>query len=119
MNRTHYGQHDNCFGCHLQTLQFGTGKSQPTDQADAKLTKDLAAYNRLRMQGFQPKSTQNCAELETRAHTAWEVEHHHLVAPEVWRKMGPAIEDVQKGMQEAKSMKVTPQDVKQWRDNAR
>lgn len=119
MKRTHFGQHDNCYGCHLQTLQFAGGKAELTDKADRKLSKDLAAYNRLRMSGLQPKTVRDCAELETRSHTQWEIDHHHLVAPDVWRQHGSLIEDVQNGIQEARNMQVTPQDIKKWRDDAK
>jgi hypothetical protein len=63
-----------------------------------------------------------CAELETRAHSQFEIDHHKLVEPTLWKKTKNCIEDaqhlVQDGMRRARDMGVTVEDVKKWRKNA-
>lgn len=110
MNRTHWGQHPDdedgpCFGCKIHSVQVASGKEevQATENLEKSLfDKDRAAYWRLRRQhGLQPKGIRGCAELEAKANTQYEIEMGHLVAPSLWKKIGPEIEDAQHIIREA------------------
>lgn len=65
-----------------------------SNDREAGWSKDHAAYKRLRRQGYQPPTTQGCAELEMRANTRTELEHgmNHPLA--VAERMGIVQEPV-------------------------
>lgn len=123
MIRTHFGQHDDCFACKLSSIQFGNVEPPPQRLIEHQRDKDLPAYKRLRDQGLQPKKTVGCYELEARAHSQFEIDHHGLVEPGLWGKtknqIAETVQAVREGMRTAQEMGVTPQDVKQWKDKAK
>ena len=116
MNRTHWGQHDaDCFGCKLHSIQF-SNVEPPTERIiEKRMERDLPAYARLRAQGLQPRTTRDCAELETRAHSQLEIEMGKLIDPPLLRKHG---NEIAEGMAAAKDAGYTTGDVKGWKDNA-
>lgn len=52
----------------------GTQRAMQINALEKQWDKDLPAYKRLRAHGFQPPSTDGCADLEARATTAFEIE---------------------------------------------
>lgn len=112
-----------CYARKLRTIQFGNVQPPPERAVETQREKDLPAYQRLRRQGLQPKATRGCAELETRAHSQFEIDMHKLVEPTLWKRAKGQITEtmaaVQEGMREARELGVTTQDVKGWRDTAR
>ena len=81
MKRTHYGQHEDCFGCKILTVGFGAS-AMPTRRAQAvanaetekRWAKDFAAYRSMRKEGLQPQSSDGAHDLMMRATTREEVE---------------------------------------------
>lgn len=86
MERTHGITHwdpEGCFGCKMQTVCIGLPKDTPTrnghahvvaaNEAEAKLTRDAPAFEGLRKAGYNPKSINGCADLESRAESALEI----------------------------------------------
>lgn len=114
------GHPQDCYGCKLRTIQFGNVEPPAERLIDAQRGRDLPAYQRLRQQGFQPKHTKGCAELETRAHSQFEIDMHGLVEPGLWRKSAGVIGDVQaavqEGMRAAREQNVGVDEIKSWRD---
>lgn len=114
------GIHCKCFARKLRTVQFGNVEAPSERLMEQRLDRDLPAYRRLRNQGLQPKMTRGCAELEQRANTQFEIDHHKLVASDLWRKAGPAVEDittmVREGMAQARDAEYTLDDVKRWKE---
>lgn len=126
MNRTHgpdKGHEPNCFGCKLHSIQFGNVEPPGQRVMEHQWNRDLPAYARLRAQGYQPKQTRGCAELETRATQDIDIEMHKIVDPGLWRKAGPVVTDVklqvEEGVRRAKESGLTLEDVKKWRGDAR
>ena len=67
MQKTHDGSHgDACFGCRIQSVQFGSmvPHTRLAIQADKDFVKDNAAYRRLKKDGIQPKGVNKSAQLE-------------------------------------------------------
>jgi hypothetical protein len=75
-------------------------KSVPVNEAEARLSRDLPAYKRLRRNGTQPRQINGCAELELKASDRLEVELGH-VFPD--RKDLEAARD---GMRQAEDIKL-------------
>lgn len=126
MIRTHgddAGHDPGCYGCKLVSIQFGNVEPPPQRLIEQRRAKDLPAYQRLRRQGLQPKATKGCHELETRAHSQFEIDHHGLVEPGLWGKTKNQIAEtqqaVQEGMREAKDQGIGVEEIKAWRDHNR
>jgi hypothetical protein len=116
MERTHFGQHGlSCYGCKLYDVQFGNVMELPETTFEKRQAKDLPAYQRLRRNGMQPPGTRNCAELETRAESQLEVQMGKLIDPKLLRTHQ---NEIAEGMWMAKELKVTPEDMRGWKDNA-
>lgn len=107
-----------CFRCKLVSVQFGNVEPPPQRLTEARWSKDLPAYKRLRDQGLQPKATKGCYELETRAHSQFEIDHHGLVEPTLWAKAKNQIEEtvlaVKEGERDAKEQGVGVEQVRDW-----
>jgi len=115
MERTHFGQHDGCFGCKLQGIQFG-GPPAPQSVFEKRQAKDLPAYQRLRRNGLQPPTTRNCHELEQRAESQLEVQMGKLIDPKLLRSHQ---NEIAEGMWLAKELGTTPETMREWKDTAR
>ena len=83
----HRGKHpnldvDGCFGCKIATINLAPSAT-PSRHPQAVEKKQMSegwkrdhdAYRRLVKDGLQPKVLDGCAELESRARTAVEIEH--------------------------------------------
>jgi hypothetical protein len=122
MERTHFGQHgDDCFGCKVQSIEFGNVEPPAERAIEKRMDKDLPAYQRMRYQGLQPPRTKGAAELEARAHSQIEIDLGKLIEPKLLKRSQGAIDD---GMAIAKQinsdMALTDPDkglamVKDWR----
>ena len=118
MNRTHYGQHgEDCFGCRLQTIQFGNVEPPPERPIEQQWERDLPAYKRLRRQGYQPPRTQGCAELEARAHSDREIEKGRIINPEAWSQVGHMVEDAEHVATQVQPVPV--EEIREWKKLAR
>ena len=86
MERTHGKTHwdpDGCYGCKMQTVCIGLPKDTPSrgghahvvaaNDAEAKLAKDAPAFEKLRKDGYNPKTINGCAELEKRVESSFEI----------------------------------------------
>lgn len=108
MNRTHHGQHGaDCFGCKLQSIQFGNVEAPPQRLMERRWDRDLAAYRRLRKQGLQPARTKGCAELEAVASSQLEIDLHMRIDRHALAETMPRI---QEGMALAKESGWNPVD---------
>lgn len=116
LERTHCGQHDDCFGCHLQTVQLGNVEAPPERNIEKQWERDLPAYKRLRQNKLQPPRTQGAAELEARARTQREVELGRIINPTAWAQVGHAIEDAEAVARQVTS--VTPAEIREWKHAA-
>lgn len=113
MERTHFGQHDaDCFGCKLAGVQFGNVEAPPQRWIEKQWDRDLPAYKRLRLQGYQPPRTQGCAQLEAEAHSQREIDMGRLINPEAWKKVGNMIEDAQATAEESH---YSVEDIREWK----
>ena len=112
MTRTHYGQHDDCFGCKIRSVQLGNVEPSPQTKMERRWERDLPAYARLRRNGLQPPSTQNCAELETRATTQREVEMGRIINPQAWAQVGGAVQEAEAI---AKESHFGIDDIREWK----
>ena len=72
---------EGCFGCRVSLVHVGpnstTTKGAAVNQIEQKARgwdKDMPAYRRLRQQGFQPRSIDGAARLESTATSAAQVE---------------------------------------------
>jgi hypothetical protein len=84
MERTHYGQHPDCFGCKVLGVNFAPS-AMPSRRdgahcaiakdGDKQLSKDLATFKGLREKGYNPKHIDGITELEKRVETGFELEH--------------------------------------------
>jgi hypothetical protein len=92
---THRGQHEDCYGCKLATVQFGNVEAPPQRKIEDQWSKDLPAYARLRKEGKRPPHTIGAAELEARANTDREVNMGRLIHPSAWSQVGNAIVDAE------------------------
>lgn len=68
-----------CFGCRVKTVTIG-GSIAVADakKRDEQFAADRAAYQRLRMNGVQPKHVDGSAELEAKAAEQIEIERHTI-----------------------------------------
>lgn len=73
MERSHWGQHEDCFGCKIQTIHLGH-PDEPISARELRWDKDMDSYYRLRMDGVQPRQINGSADLEARAESQIEVE---------------------------------------------
>ena len=118
MQRTHYGQHgEECFGCRLQTVQFGNVEPPGERVIEHQWERDLPAYKRLRRQGYQPPRTQGCAELEARASSDREIEKGRIINPAAWSQVGHMIEDAEHVA--GQTSPVPPEEIREWKKVAR
>lgn len=120
----HISQPDpGCFRCKLVSIQFGNVEPPPQRAIESQRERDLPAYQRLRQQGLQPKATKGCHELESRAHSQFEIDMHKLVDKGLWGKTKNQIEEtqhaVQEGMRHAKDQGIGVEQIKEWKDTAR
>jgi hypothetical protein len=118
MIRTHFGQHDDdCFGCKLATIQFSNVEPPPERTMEIRFTRDMDAYKRLRRQGYQPRMTKNCAEVEARAKTKFEVENLVYLdrSENTIREQERRLEDLQQGMNASQAV---PWDLNDARESA-
>jgi len=77
---TDHWEPETCFGCKIHTVQVAASAT-PTrspgvsekNRLDRKLDADLSAYKRLRLDGLNPKSTEDAAKFEKRAESEYEV----------------------------------------------
>ena len=85
--RTHPKPVEGCFGCKVLSVGFSAA-AMPTrypepvriDNADQRLTQDLAAYRRLRHAGFQPTHIEGSAAWERAEPTCqFEFDTGHLI----------------------------------------
>ena len=83
-----------CFGCKIQTIGVSAA-ALPTraraitahEDFSKKQERDLAAYKRLRRDGYQPRGVMGSARVEQFANSKFEVESgHHLSSPAVGKK---------------------------------
>ena len=66
---------DGCFACRISGLTIGVSDKFKSENArESTLSKDLAAYKRLRADGTQPKSIDGSANVESRAQEKWQVD---------------------------------------------
>ena len=84
----------NCFACKLSSIHF-SGAATPTRtpeiaqkmQFEKEMTRDNAAYRRLRKEGYQPKAVKGAANVEQFATSKFEIESgHRLSSAKVGRK---------------------------------
>jgi hypothetical protein len=81
MERTHFGQHEDCFGCKVRSVAIGQPSDMPTRKPQAvadkrywtQREKDIAAYKRMRKEGLEVKGTVNADRLEATARTEFEL----------------------------------------------
>ena len=73
---------DGCFGCRVKTVGFapsifestpGGAKAGRKNKAEANLSKDLAAFKRMRLDGLEPRATKNARIIESQAESTFEV----------------------------------------------
>ena len=98
MERTHGVTHydpDNCFGCHVQTIQYspscfpstpGGRKVAQDNKAERQLGKDLDSFKRLTVGGTMPKRIDGSARFEQEAQVPYEIESGQLASQ---RAKGP------------------------------
>lgn len=101
-----------CFRCKLVSVRFGNVDELAERRIEKQQERDLPAYQRLRANGIQPKSTRGCAELETRAHSQLEVELGGLIEPKLLRRHSSEISE---GMQMAREHGFGVEDVAGWK----
>jgi len=85
VKRTHWGQHDDCFGCKAQTIgvsaQATPGRRPEAvfhDNREKQWDKDHAAVRSLAKQGITPAHCDGAAELAAKATTRQQIEMGHL-----------------------------------------
>lgn len=103
---------EGCFRCKLVSIQFAGTDELTERRIENQQERDLPAYQRLRANGIQPRSTKGCAELETRAHSQLEVELGGLIEPQLLRRHQGEIAE---GMQMAREHGYGTADVSQWK----
>lgn len=101
-----------CYGCKLRSIQFGNVEAPAERVMEQRMERDLPAYRRLRANGLQPKTTKNCAELETRAHSQREIEIGGLVEPKLLRQYESRISE---GMAASRDLGFSTSDVAGWK----
>lgn len=104
VQKTHFGQHPDCFGCKVQSVQLG---GAPTEQSRRETwwEKDREAYRRFRDAGLQPKSVQHSYELETRATTDREIAMGRIISPTARKQVGHMLDDAEAV---ARTAQITP-----------
>lgn len=92
----HDGQHTGCpqcFAIKLRSIQFqGMGASDRRSDTKTR-DEDMWAYKRLRRSGVQPQHVFGSSEIEKRADSQFEVEHHMVMSPEVRKEFDSRIAD--------------------------
>ena len=93
MPRPHQDRHptfvEGCFGCKLLTIHYGRPPT-PQSRMEQRWQQDMPAYKRLRADGLQPKSIDDCATLERHADNQLEVEMGHLFT----KAQMPVVQDI-------------------------
>lgn len=88
MEKKHWGQHDDCFACKIQSIGIGQPSDMPTRNPNAvataqyerSRTRDIDAYKRLRKEGLEVRGTSGAHRLEREARTEFELKTG-MVAP--------------------------------------
>lgn len=81
MTKTHFGQHEDCFGCRVQSVSIAASAmpsrsphAASTNAMEKRWEADMPAYKRLRDNGLQPANIDGCSIIEKRATESIEVE---------------------------------------------
>ena len=79
--RTHPEFVPGCFGCKATTLSFGAveGPTSELAKREKTLADDMAAYRRMRRNGYQPAHLGGSAVVEREARDPIEIEHPRLI----------------------------------------
>jgi hypothetical protein len=96
---------DNCYGCKLRAVSFAASAMPNRHPAAAdekalerRLDRDLPAYKRMIDAGIQPKATRGAADIESRAHEKFEVEHGQTISdPKMRRRVDKALAEAKSG----------------------
>jgi len=97
MIRTHFGQHDDCFGCKIRTVQYGPVIDvAPQTLTERRWDRDMPAYARLRRDGLQPRSVDGAGDLEQRlVGGQMEIDMGHLLQPHQYAQATECMEECQ------------------------
>ena len=68
-----------CFKHKLRSIQYGGRPKSPQTLMEAKWSRDMPAYKRLRNDGMQPPKIDGCAEIEALAKDQREIEIGHMI----------------------------------------
>ena len=86
MKKTHFGQHENCFGCKVQSVSFAASAMPTrspgvvaTTKNERQLHKDRDAFKAMRDQGLAPARLKGAADLQARASTKHEIETGKII----------------------------------------
>jgi hypothetical protein len=93
------------YGCKLRAVSFAPSAMPNRHPAaadekalDRRLNRDLPAYKRMVDAGIQPKATRGAADIESRAHEKFEVEHGQTIAdPKMRRRVDRALAEASSG----------------------
>ena len=102
----HEGQHQGCPTCFtikIRSLQFqgiGAGDRRSTEKTRGA---DMDAYKRLRMAGVQPQHVFGSSEVEKRAGSQFEAEHHLIMSPDVRKEFTSRLADSEAMLKESSS----------------
>lgn len=96
----------------LRSVQFGKPRSSKSFM-ESRWERDMPAYQRLRMNGLQPKQIDGCARIETEANSQLEVEMADVLKPlavESGQTLKQLLPKVSEGMAMARDMDWAPKD---------
>ena len=91
----HQGQHHSCPPCFqikIRTISFQGPDAGQHRFTERERDRDMAAYKKLRTQGYQPKNVFGSAEIAAMAGNKFELEHSVVMQPSLRKELDSRIE---------------------------